>query len=93
MLQEAQKAVAEISADFHRETVTTSAFFLSLLAEQLGQAAHSYMHGGRHAHNIEVDIADVIVCCLAYLTWLGEDASEAFARALAKHENAIAALK
>jgi len=91
MLEEAQEATRAISAEFHGETVTTSAFFHSLIVEQLGQVAHAYVHGGRRAQGIEVDIADVIVCCLAYLNWLGVDASEAFQRALARHERAVAA--
>jgi len=86
MLGKAQKAVREISGRFHRQTVTTSAFFHSLLVEQLGQVAHAYVHGGRHAEGIEEDIADVIVCCLAYLNWLRRDGSAPFQRALEKHK-------
>ncbi len=89
MLKQAQEAVREISGEFHKRTVDTSAFFHSLVAEQLGQAAHAYLHWGRRAPGIDVDIADIIVCCLAYLNWVGVDASEAFEKALAKHEGAI----
>jgi NTP pyrophosphatase (non-canonical NTP hydrolase) len=47
------------------------------------------MDGGRHAKDIEVDIADVIVVSLAYLNWLEKDAAGAFKKALEKHEKAI----
>ncbi len=93
MLKDAQEAVRQISGEFHKKTVTTSAFFHSLLAEQLGQVAHSYFHRGREAPDIEVDIADVALCCLAYLNWLGKDASEAFAKSLEKHKRVVEALK
>lgn len=43
ILEDAQEAVKEISQDFHKDTVYTSAFFHSLILEQLGQATHSYM--------------------------------------------------
>jgi len=89
VLKQAQEAVREVSGEFHQETVTTSAFFHSLLAEQLGQVAHAYVHGGRHASGIEADVADVIVCCLAYLNWLRGDASQAFEGALAKQAEAV----
>lgn len=93
MLTKAQEAVRKISGQFHRRTVTTSALFHSLLVEQLGQVAHAYVHGGRHAEGIEVDIADIVVVCLAYLNWLGVDASQAFEAALARHREAIESLQ
>ena len=64
-----------------------------MLAEQLGQVAHAYVHGGRHAEGIEVDIADIMVVCLAYLNWLGVDASQAFEAALIRHREAIESLQ
>lgn len=93
ILEDAQEAVKEISQDFHKDTVYTSAFFHSLILEQLGQATHSYMREGRHAEDIEEDIADVILCCLAYFNWLEEDASEAFERSLEKHREIVRKLK
>ncbi|MGC8998865.1 MAG: hypothetical protein ACP5JW_05675 [Candidatus Bathyarchaeia archaeon] len=36
-----------------------------------------------------MDIADVIVVSLAYLNWLEKDATEAFKKALEKHERTI----
>jgi len=93
MLKQAQDAVRAISDDFHKRTVTTSAFFHSLLAEQFGQVAHSYFHGGREAKDIGVDIADVVLVCLAYLNWLGKDASAAFERSLEKHKRVVESLK
>jgi len=89
MLKEAQETVKRISYDVYRKEVFTSSFFIALLAEQVGQVAEKYMAGGRHAKDIEVDIADVIVVGLAYLNWLEKDATEAFKKALEKHEKAI----
>ncbi len=93
MLKDAQGAVRKISGDYHKKWVTTSAFYHSLITEQLGQVAHSYMHGGRYAKDIEADIADVILCCLAYLNWLDKDASAAFEKSLQKHKRIVEGLK
>jgi NTP pyrophosphatase (non-canonical NTP hydrolase) len=93
MLKDAQEAVRKISGDYHRKEVTTSAFYHSLIVEQLGQVAHSYMHNGRYAKGIEEDITDVILCCLAYLNWLDRDASQAFKKSLDKHKRVIEGLK
>ena len=93
MLKDAQRAVRKISGDYHKKWVTTSAFYHSMISEQLGQVAHSYMHGGRYAKDIEVDIADVILCCLAYLNWLDKDASTAFEKSLQKHRRVVEGLK
>lgn len=93
MLKDAQEAVRKVSGDYHKKEVTTSAFYHSLIVEQLGQVAHSYMHDGRYAKGIEEDIADVILCCLAYLNWLDRDASAAFKKSLGKHKRVIEGLK
>jgi len=93
MLRQAQDAVRKISGRFHEQTVTTSAFFHSLLLEQIGQVAHAYVHHGRHAPRIAEHIGDILVVCLAYLNWLGIDASDAFEAALGKHQQAIDKLK
>lgn len=93
MLKDAQRAVRKISGDYHKKWVTTSAFYHSMISEQLGQVAHSYMHGGRYAKDIEVDVADVILCCLAYLNWLDKDASTAFGKSLQKHKRVVDGLK
>ncbi|WP_309492051.1 hypothetical protein [Candidatus Hecatella orcuttiae] len=92
-LREAQKAVQEISKEYDEKKAYTSAFFITLLTEQLGQVSEKYMHKGREAPEIEVDIADLIVCSLAYLNWLGKDASDAFMKALEKHKTRLEALK
>ena len=92
-MKDAQEAVRKISGDYHKKYATTSAFYHSLIAEQLGQVAHSYMHQGRHAKDIEVDIADIVLCCLAYLNWLDKDASAAFKKSLEKHRLKIEKLK
>jgi NTP pyrophosphatase (non-canonical NTP hydrolase) len=89
MLKEAQDAVKRISYDVHKKEVFTSSFFITLLTEQVGQVAEKYIAEGRMGRDIEVDIADVIVVSLAYLNWLEKDGSEAFKKALEKHERAI----
>ncbi|MEM3609078.1 MAG: hypothetical protein QXV87_01865 [Candidatus Bathyarchaeia archaeon] len=89
MLKEAQEAVKRISYEAHKKEVFTSSFFITLLAEQVGQVAEKYIAEGRLGKNIEVDIADVIVVSLAYLNWLEKDGSEAFKKSLEKHEKAI----
>lgn len=89
MMDEAQRAVKLISGKAHKDKVNTSAFFITLLSEQVGQVAKNYLYSGRNAKKIEVDIADVIVTSLAYLNWLGKDAELAFDKALDKHEKAI----
>lgn len=92
-MKEAQYEVERISKKYDEKSVYTSAFFIALIEEQLGQVAEKYLHHGREAPDIEVDIADVIVCSLAYLNWLGKDASAAFAMALKKHEARMKALQ
>jgi NTP pyrophosphatase (non-canonical NTP hydrolase) len=89
MLKEAQETVKKTSYNVHKKEVFTSSFFITLLAEQVGQVAEKYVEKGRLGKDIEVDIADVIVVSLAYLNWLEKDASEAFKKSLQKHEKAI----
>jgi len=89
MLKEAQDAVKKVSYEAHKKEVFTSSFFVTLLAEQLGQVAEKYIEEGRLSKEIEVDIADIIVVSLAYLNWLEKDASQAFRKSLEKHEKAI----
>jgi len=90
VLKEAQEKVKKISYNAHKKEVFTSSFFIALLTEQVGQVAEKYIGEGRLGKDIEVDIADIIVASLAYLNWLEKDASEAFRKALEKHEKAIA---
>ena len=89
MLSDAQKEVEKISGDFHKRTVTTSAFFFALLMEQIGQCARKYIHEGREAKSLSEDVADIMVGCFCYLNWLDKDANKAFENALKKHENNI----
>ncbi len=89
MLNEAQDAVKKISYEAHKKEVFTSSFFITLLAEQVGQVAEKYIEEGRFGKDMEVDIADIIVVSLAYLNWLEKDATEAFKKSLEKHEKAI----
>jgi len=88
-LKEAQDLVRKISYETHKSKVYTSAFFVTLMAEQVGQVAEKYMEQGRHAKDIEVGITDVILVSLAYLNWLETDATKAFNKSLAKHQKAI----
>jgi len=88
-LKEAQKSVKKISYETHKAKVYTSAFFVTLMAEQVGQVAEKYLNQGRNAEGIEVDIADVVLVSLAYLNWLEKDATGAFKKSLEKHEKAI----
>lgn len=88
-LKELQEKVREISGEFHKKTVYTSAFFFALLMEQIGQCAIKYMHHGRDAAHIEEDVADIIIACLCYLNWLGKDADEAMEKSLEKHKRNI----
>jgi len=92
-LKEAQESVKNISYQIHKAQVFTSSFFIALMSEQVGQVAHKYVHEGRHARDIEVDITDVILAGLAYLNWLEKDANEAFQRSLEKHKKAVETMK
>ncbi len=92
-LKEAQESVKQISFETHKTQVFTSSFFIALMAEQVGQVAHKYIHEGRHAKELEVDICDIVLVGLAYLNWLEKDASEAFQRSLEKHRKALEAVK
>jgi len=92
-LKEAQESVKNISYEVHKTQVFTSSFFIALMVEQVGQVAHKYIHEGRHAKDIEVDIADVILAGLAYLNWLEKDATQAFQKSLEKHRKAVETMK
>lgn len=92
-LKEAQEAVKAISYDTHKTQVFTSSFFVALMTEQLGQIAHKYIHEGRHAKDIEVDITDIILAGLNYLNWLEKEATEAFQKSLEKHKKAIESMQ
>lgn len=89
MIREAQEAVRDVSGDFHKRTVTTSAFFFALLMEQIGQCARKYIHEGREAEGMPEDIMDIVIACLCYLNWLDSDAEKAFDSALEKHRKDI----
>ena len=92
LIKELQEKVREISGEFHKKTVWTSAFFYALLMEQIGQCAIKYMHNGRNAPGIDEDIADIIIACICYLNWLGIDAEEAVKKALEKHRRNVQVL-
>jgi NTP pyrophosphatase (non-canonical NTP hydrolase) len=92
-LKKAQESVKNISYEIHKTQVFTSSFFIALMAEQLGQVAHKYMHEERHAKDIEVDITNIVLASLAYLNWLEKDATNAFKKSLEKHQKAIERMK
>lgn len=92
-LKEAQETVKKISYETHKTQVFTSSFFIALMTEQLGQVAHKYIHEGRHAKDIDVDITDIVLACLSYLNWLEKDATEAFKKSLEKHKKAIETIR
>ncbi len=92
-LKEAQESVKKVSYETNKAKVYTSAFFIALMAEQVGQVAEKYLHQGRYPKDIEVDITDVVLVSLAYLNWLEKDATQAFKKSLAKHEKAIELFK
>jgi len=92
-LKEVQESVKNISYEIHKTQVFTSSFFIALMAEQVGQVAHKYIHEGRHAKDIEVDIADVVLAGLTYLNWLEKDATEAFQKSLEKHKKAVETMR
>jgi DNA repair photolyase len=62
MLKEAQTGVKKVSYETHRKKVFTSSFFMTLLAEQIGQVSEKYIEEGRFGKDIEVDIADARAC-------------------------------
>jgi len=92
-LKEAQEEVGRISKEYNKENVYSSSFFISLITEQVGQVAEKYVHKGREAPGIEVDVADIILCCLAFMNWLDKDASTSFDKALRKHKARIKSLR
>jgi NTP pyrophosphatase (non-canonical NTP hydrolase) len=88
-LSELQEEIRNISGEFHKETVTSSAFFYALLMEQIGQCARKFMHQAEETEDIAEDVTDIIIACLCYLNWLGEDASKAWQRSFEKHKRNI----
>jgi len=87
-LKEAQESVRSISGDLNKKEVFTASFFIGILAEQLGDVAKTYFHGGRKGVKGE-DIADIIVCSIAFLNWLDLDVEDAFLKALQKHRSRL----
>jgi NTP pyrophosphatase (non-canonical NTP hydrolase) len=93
MLEDVAEEINKISGEFHKQKVEHFAFFISLLSEELGQVSQKYMHEGRNAHNLEIDICDIIVVSIAALNWLGKDISQAMLNAIEKHRATIEKLK
>lgn len=92
-LQECQDLVKQVSYEIQKKEVFTSSFFITRLASEVGQVAEKYLSEGRMAKNMDVDIIDIILVCLAYLNWLEEDATKAFAKSLDKYKQAIELFK
>jgi hypothetical protein len=60
-----------VALEVHRQKITTSAGFITLIAEQIGDIAKAYWHEGREAVDIPEEVTDMIVVGLCYLNWLG----------------------
>lgn len=71
MIEEAVKKIYEVAAAKHKQQITTTAAFITLMTEQLGQVARTYWHIGKKAHTLPTDITDVIVQAICLLNWLG----------------------
>ncbi len=92
-LQECQDLVRQISYEIQKKEVFTSSFFIARLASEVGQVAEKYLKEGRMAEDIDVDITDIILACLAYLNWLEQDATKAFGKSLDKYKRAMELFK
>lgn len=79
----------QVSYQIQKKEVFTSSFFITRLLFEAGQVTERYLSEGRMAKDIDVDITDVLLVCLAYLNWLEQDATEAFAKSLDKYKIAI----
>jgi len=92
-LQECQDLVKQVSYEIQKKEVFTSSFFITRLASEVGQVAEKYLREGRITKDIDVDITDIILVCLAYLNWLEEEATKAFAKSLDKYKKATELFK
>jgi len=86
-LESAANLCREVALEVHRQKITTSAGFITLIAEQVGDIAKAYWHEGREAVDIPEEVTDMIVVGLCYLNWLGlanEKIETCFQNSLAK---------
>jgi len=86
-LESAANLCREVALEVHRQKITTSAGFITLIAEQVGDIAKAYWHEGREAVDIPEEVTDTIVVGLCYLNWLGltnEKIEACFQNSLAK---------
>ena len=61
----------EVALEVQKQKITTSAGFITLIAEQVGDIAKAYWHEGRESADIPEEVTDMIVVGLCYLNWLG----------------------
>jgi len=86
-LESAANLCREAALEVHRQKITTSAGFITLIVEQVGDIAKAYWHEGREAVDIPEEVTDMIVVGLCYLNWLGltnEKIEACFQSSLAK---------
>ncbi len=86
-LESAVNLCREVAFEVQRQKITTSAGFITLIAEQVGDIAKAYWHEGREAVDIPEEVTDMIVVGLCYLNWLGltnEKIEACFQSSLAK---------
>jgi len=70
-LESAANLCREAALEVQKQKITTSAGFITLIAEQAGDIAKAYWHEGREAADIPEEVTDMIVVGLCYLNWLG----------------------
>jgi len=86
-LESAANLCRKVAFEVQRQKITTSAGFITLIAEQVGDIAKAYWHEGREAVDIPEEVTDMIVVGLCYLNWLGltnEKIEACFQSSLAK---------
>jgi len=86
-LESAARLCREAALEVQRQKITTSAGFITLIAEQVGDIAKAYWHEGREAADIPEEVTDMIVVGLCYLNWLGltnENIERCFQNSVAK---------
>jgi len=92
VLEDVVKRLSEVALAKHLTTVKTTAGFICLLTEQLGDVAKRYWHYGREAKELPTDVTDIIVQCVSMLNWLGYSSaqiSEAMEESIDKLERAL----
>jgi len=86
-LESAANLCRQMALEVQRQKITTSAAFITLIVEQVGDIAKAYWHEGREAADIPEEVTDMIIVGLCYLNWLGlsnEKIENCFQNSLAK---------